>query len=184
MYEQFRARANGVGAEVYRFKTRDESLEFVLQLMQQEGVTRAPGFSAIWAACPFLAGIDLAQLTERIPGLSFDVNCEAAAQALVGITEMDWAVADTGSLVADQSAIEQRLASTLPVIHIALIRTDRIVADKTALFQRITPKTSRYIAFITGPSRTADIERVLTIGVHGPKRLVILFIDEMEGVDK
>jgi L-lactate dehydrogenase complex protein LldG len=95
---------------------------------------------------------------------------------------MDWALADTGSLVADQTAVEQRLASTLPTIHIAIIGTDRILADKSAVFTRINPAASRYIAFITGPSRTADIERVLTIGVHGPKRLIIVFVDEHQGV--
>ena len=42
------------------------------------------------------------------------------------------------------------------------------------------PKSAHYIAMITGPSRTADIERVLTIGVHGPERLVIVFIDQLE----
>ena len=119
---------------------------------------------------------------QKIPGLSFTVSRQAAADALIGISEMDWALTDTGSLVADQTAVEQRLASTLPAIHIALIGTDRILPDKAAVFTRITPATSRYIAFITGPSRTADIERVLTIGVHGPKRLIIVFVDEMEGV--
>jgi L-lactate dehydrogenase complex protein LldG len=103
---------------------------------------------------------------------------------LIGISEMAWALADTGSLVADQTPVEQRLASTLPVIHVALIGTDRVLADKAAVFTRIDPFASRYIAFITGPSRTADIERVLTIGVHGPKRLVIVCIDEMEGVSR
>ena len=55
---------------------------------------------------------------------------------------------------------------------------------KKALFERIKPRNSRYIAFITGPSRTADIERVLTIGVHGPERLIIIFVDELGGGKK
>src|SRR6185369_3926961 len=181
MYEQFKVRAEGVGAEVHRFGTRGEALDFICTFLQQEGAGAASQPSAVCADGPFLNGIDPEQLSKRIPGLGFDVSRQSAAEALIGISEADWALADTGSLVTDQTAVEQRLVSTLPSIHIAIIGTGRILPDKTAVFGRITPKTSRYIAFITGPSRTADIERVLTIGVHGPKRLVIVFIDELEG---
>ena len=180
MYEQFKLRAEGVGAEVHRFRTKGEALDFICRFLQQEGTSDAPQPHAVWAGGPFLTGIDTAQLGGKIPGLSFDVSRQTADDAKIGISEAGWALTDTGSLVADQTAVEQRLAATLPAIHIALLGTDRILPDKTAVFSRITPETSRYIAFITGPSRTADIERVLTIGVHGPKRLVIVFFDEME----
>lgn len=181
MYEQFKLRAEGVGAEVHRFRTRGEALGFICTFLQQEGTADAPQSCAVWAGGPFLTDIDTAQLSGKVPGLRFNVSRQTAADSMIGISEADWALTDTGSLVTDQTAVEQRLAATLPVIHIALIGTDRILPDKTAVFSRITPETSRYIAFITGPSRTADIERVLTIGVHGPKRLVIVFFDEMEG---
>jgi L-lactate dehydrogenase complex protein LldG len=181
MYEQFKVRAEGVGAELHRFRTRGEALGFIRNFLQED-IAGDPQSSAVWAPGPFLDDIDTVRLGREIPGLKFDVSRQTAADAKIGISEMGWALADTGSLVADQSAVEQRLASTLPAIHIALIGTDRVLPDKTAVFSRITPATSRYIAFITGPSRTADIERVLTIGVHGPKRLVIIFVDEMEGV--
>ena len=182
MYEQFKVRAEGVGAEVHRFRTRGETLDFICAFLQQEDTADAPQSYAVWADGPFLTGIDTDQLSGKIPGLSFHVSRQTAADSKIGISEADWALTDTGSLVADQTAVEQRLAATLPAIHIALIGTDRILSDKPAVFSRIDPRASRYIAFITGPSRTADIERVLTIGVHGPKRLVIVFIDEMEGV--
>jgi L-lactate dehydrogenase complex protein LldG len=182
MYDAFRARAEGVGAEVYRFKTRGEALDFVIGFIRQEGTRDTPQPEAVWADGPFLNSLDRERLSGMAPGLRFAVSRETAAEALIGISEAGFAVADTGSLVADQTDVAQRLVSTLPTIHIALIGTDRILPDKAAVFARISPATSRYIAFITGPSRTADIERVLTIGVHGPKRLVIVFVDEMEGV--
>ena len=173
MYEQFKLRAEGVGAEVYRLATMASAGEFVREFMQKEG------------GAGVCASAGLKYALERsgaaaINGLSFDVTREAAAEALIGITEMEWALADTGSLVADQTAVEERLASTLPSIHIALIGSEKILPGKAALFTLIDPRASRYIAFITGPSRTADIERVLTIGVHGPKRLVILFVDDVK----
>jgi len=180
MYEQFKTRAEGVGAEVHRYRTRDEALDFIRIFLQQVAVADT-ATSVVWAPGPVLTGIDTAKLSREIPGLSFDVSRQTAAAAGIGISEAGWALADTGSLVTDQTDIGERLASTLPAIHIALIGTERILPDKAAVFTRINPANSRYIAFITGPSRTADIERVLTIGVHGPKRLVIVFIDELEG---
>lgn len=182
MYEQFRCKAEAVGAEVHRCRTREEAGEFIRQFLCSEGVTDCPGRYAVWAAGPFLSGIDTTRLAAENPGLTFEVTRELAAAAHIGISEADWAMADTGSLVADQAVVEQRLVSTLPTIHVALIATERILADKVAVFERINPATSRYIAFITGPSRTADIERVLTIGVHGPKRLVIICVDEPGGI--
>ena len=180
MHEQFKSKATGVGAEVYRFRTKGDALAFILPLLEEQGVADAPGSYAVWADCPFLEGLDKAKLGE-IPGLKFEVSRLLASQAKFGISQMEWALADTGSLVQDQSAVEQRLVSSLTSIHIALVPSGQVLDGKTALFARINPQTSRYIAFITGPSRTADIERVLTIGVHGPDRLIIVFVDELGG---
>ena len=181
MFEQFKTRAEGVGAEVHRFKDKDGALVFIQALLEKEGVADIPGAYAVWADGPFLHGMDSTPLAQ-VAGLRFEVSREAAADARIGITQAQWALADTGTLVQDQTAAEQRLASSLTDIHIALVPTNSILPDKIALLARINPKTSRYIAFITGPSRTADIERVLTIGVHGPERLIIVCVDEMGGV--
>lgn len=174
MYDQFRQKAEGVGAEVHRLANLTAAVDFIREFLQREGGT------SVCASARLQSELSRPGAAP-VHGISFDANRKAAAEAHIGISEMDWALADTGTLVADQTASEQRVVSTLPAIHIALIGTDRILAGKTSLFQRIDPRSSRYIAFITGPSRTADIERVLTIGVHGPKRLVILFIDAPGG---
>jgi len=180
MLEQFTTRAVGVGAEVFRFATRGEALDFLHPFLEKEGVADAPGCYAVWAECPFLEGLERAELS-GLPGLKFEVTRALASQAKVGISQMEWALADTGSLVQDQTAVEQRLVSSLTEIHVALVPSANLLAGKVELFQRINPAKSRYIAFVTGPSRTADIERVLTIGVHGPQRLVIIFVDELGG---
>jgi L-lactate dehydrogenase complex protein LldG len=183
MFEQFKAKAEGVGSEVHHFKTKSEALDFIIPFLQKEGVADAPHAYALWADGSFLNGVDRTPLMDNVPGLKFEVTRQLAADSLIGISEVGYALADTGSLVTDQSAVDQRLVSTLPAIHIALIGTDRILDGKTAVFKIINPGNSKYIAFITGPSRTADIERVLTIGVHGPKRLVIVFVDEPGGAN-
>jgi L-lactate dehydrogenase complex protein LldG len=181
MYELFKSKASAVGAEVHRVGGKKEALGLIISLLKEQEVADLPGCRAVWAEGHFLEGMARETLRD-LPGLSFEVTREHAAQAKVGISEMSFAVADTGSLVQDQSAPADRLASSLTDIHIALVPSANIVPDKVSLFSRISPKTSHYIAFITGPSRTADIERVLTIGVHGPQRLVIIFVDEFQGV--
>lgn len=180
MYETFRARAEAVSAEVRRFPGEREAAEYVLALLRAEGVSAAPGCHALWADGPFLGGADRAALARDVPGLRFDVTRELAATARVGVSEADFAVADTGTLAQAADAVEGRLVSMLPPLHVALVPTARLVPDLGALFARLSPAQTRYLALITGPSRTADIERVLTIGVHGPKRLVIAFVDGPE----
>jgi L-lactate dehydrogenase complex protein LldG len=180
MYEQFKTRAEGVSAEVYRFATKDEVVLFLTGFLRKEGIADRPEASALWAECPFLDGMNRDELRE-IAGLKFEVTREAASKACFGISQMEWALADTGSLAQNSSAIEQRLVSSLSTIHIALVPTSGILPDMQALLSRVNPRECAYLAMITGPSRTADIERVLTIGVHGPERLVIVFIDELGG---
>ncbi len=179
-YEQFKTRAEGVSAEVHRFVTKEAALDFLFRFLQKEGVADAPQAYALWADSPFIEGIDRESL-ENIAGLKFEITRELATNARFGINQMEWALADTGTLVQDSSAIEQRLVSSLPSIHIAIVPTSGILPDMPTLLGMLHPKESAYIAMITGPSRTADIERVLTIGVHGPDRLVIVFVDELGG---
>ncbi len=183
MFDSFKTRAEAVSAEVHRFGTKAEALNFIEQFMHQEGVADKPQSYAVWADCPFLKGIDTNALAAKNPGLKFEVTRDLAKNAKIGISQMGWGLANTGTLVQDSTKVEDRLASALSWIHIALVATDKIVADLPSVMTKITPKQSGYIAFITGPSRTADIERVLTIGVHGPERLIIVCVDELGGMN-
>ena len=177
MFEQFKTRAEAVSAEVYRFATKELTCDFILGFLQREGLADKPDFHAVWAESPFLEGIDRHAL-HNSAGLKFEVTRDLAATARFGISQVEWALADTGTLVQNSTAIEQRLVSSLPTIHIAIAPTSGILPDMPTLLTRLHPGDSGYIAMITGPSRTADIERVLTIGVHGPDRLIIVFCDE------
>ncbi len=77
--------------------------------------------------------------------------------------------------------VDKRLVSTLPPLHIALVAPQACCPILPRCSRAIDPRTVGYLSFITGPSRTADIERVLTIGVHGPERLIIVCVDELGG---
>jgi L-lactate dehydrogenase complex protein LldG len=182
MFEQFKTRAEAVSAEVYRFATKALTLDFIVGFLQREGLADQPHCHALWAESPFLNGIDR-QALQEIAGLKFEVTRDLAAEARFGISQVEWALADTGTLAQNSTAIEQRLVSSLSSIHIAIVPTSGILPDMPTLMTRLNPRECGYIALITGPSRTADIERVLTIGVHGPDRLIIVFCDELGGAD-
>lgn len=178
MFETFRAKAQAVSAEVHRAASPAEAVEVVLGALRAAGVEDAPGRHALWADGPLLRGLDRETLAGRLPGLRFDVTRDAAAAARAGVSEFEFGVANTGSLAQAADRVEPRLVSMLPPVHVALVRADRIVPDLSALFERLGPDRTRYLALVTGPSRTADIERVLTIGVHGPEKLVIVVVDD------
>lgn len=185
-FDLFKTRAEAVSAEVHRFASTADALSFIRDFVSHETRERdvlVPHTSlsclcvfALWADCPLLNGLDKAQFSESV---RFDVTSENAAAAKIGISQMHWGIANTGTLVQDATAVEQRLVSTLPEIHLAVLPTSKIVPDLPTLLSRVSPKEANYLSFITGPSRTADIERVLTIGVHGPKRLIIVAVDEL-----
>lgn len=183
IFDTFKLRAEAVSAQVHRFPNKTAALDFIADYLHSEEVADSPNAYAVWADSPLLTSADKQRLAQQVPGLSFEVTRDKAAASKVGISQLDWAVANTGSLVQDASPVDRRLVSTLPIIHVALISTDRLVSDLPAVLAKIRPEQANYISFITGPSRTADIERVLTIGVHGPEKLIIVFVDGTAGVN-
>jgi L-lactate dehydrogenase complex protein LldG len=176
--EDFMQRATAAGAECHLLAGVAGLASRIETLLTGCGVADSQGRLAVWAAGPVEnLGHEAAALVS-FPGLRLGAMRESAANALVGITAAGWGVAQTGTLILDSSDAAQRLASTLPEIHIALLWANRIVPSLGEALARMDPRRAPFIAAITGPSRTADIERVLTIGVHGPKRLIILIVQE------
>jgi len=98
----------------------------------------------------------------------------------VGVTECDALVAQTGSVLVTERSAGGRALSVLPPHHLVLARLDQMVPDLPAAFALIKEKYQAnypsFISFITGPSRTGDIERILVLGAHGPKKLTIICV--------
>jgi L-lactate dehydrogenase complex protein LldG len=95
-----------------------------------------------------------------------------------GVTMTQGAIAETGTLVLESDFERHRLVSLVPPVHIAIVNADDICGTLAEALKRVRRPTkermSRVITFITGPSRTADIELTLTVGVHGPKELYVI----------
>jgi L-lactate dehydrogenase complex protein LldG len=103
-----------------------------------------------------------------------------AIGADLGISGVDYAVADTGSLVLVTAPGRARSISLLAPIHIAIVKPNQLLASLNELFpvlRRQSRELPSAITFITGPSRTADIEMTLVVGVHGPQQLHVVLLD-------
>ena len=127
-------------------------------------------------------------LVRRVIGLK-DFACEFLERPKavelfdcdIGITSAQWLLCETATLVLDAAVEQHRLASLVPPVHIAICESNRLRASVgevlEALSQRAPADLSRTITFVTGPSRTSDIELKLAIGVHGPGRLYVIIIE-------
>jgi len=104
-----------------------------------------------------------------------DADRRAIAQCDLGITGVDFALPETGTLVLRTSSAQSRLVSLLPRVHLAILRPSALRGDLHDVFAEV--KHDQRTVLITGPSRTTDIEKVLTIGVHGPKALYVWWVD-------
>jgi L-lactate dehydrogenase complex protein LldG len=102
------------------------------------------------------------------------------AEASIGVTCADYALADTGTLVLMSGEEQHRLISLMPPIHVCLLNPDLLVAGLTELLAHLhdefcsSEPPPLMMTCITGPSRTADIEQTITIGIHGPQALHVL----------
>ncbi len=105
----------------------------------------------------------------------YDVHALEACDA--GISECDALIVQTGSVLVTSRSAGGRALSVLPPHHVVLARREQLVPDLPAAFELLKQKYSvnypSMISFITGPSRTGDIERILVLGAHGPKKLTV-----------
>jgi L-lactate dehydrogenase complex protein LldG len=191
---RFSAELNAVSGNVYRLVSDklqfvDELATGIAEICQSSGVTKVA-----LSGSSLLADLDLARhLTLR--GLSVFVTPETGAsghEKLVaqladcgaGVTAVDYAIAETGTIVVSSDEPNALLVSLLPTIHIALLRPSQISGSIAEVISKLNlervgeGKSCRSASFITGPSRTSDVELTLSIGVHGPKELHVIMTSE------
>lgn len=114
----------------------------------------------------------------------FDRALEAHKDALfnevdAGLTRADCAIADTGMLVVLSSPAQPRTLSLVPPINICLVDTDRLYADLPSALRagNWAAGMPTNLIFISGPSKTADIQQTLAYGAHGPKELIVVLVN-------
>lgn len=100
----------------------------------------------------------------------------------VGITACDALIAQTGSILLTAHSAGGRALSVLPPHHVVVAQSNQLVPDLPAAFELLQTKYRdhypSFITFITGPSRTGDIERILVLGAHGPRVLTLILLPD------
>jgi len=113
-------------------------------------------------------------LTDRPYDKASLEKCDAA------LTTCECLVAQTGSVMVSSAATGGRALSVLPPHHVVVATRSQLLPDLAAAYafvrEKYGGKLPSMISFITGPSRTGDIERILVLGVHGPRKLTIILI--------
>lgn len=180
LFSEFEMRAKAVGAEVYYVKTPTEAREALLNIIKHSKVKKV-----VAVDCPLQQA---AGINDALRGIGVDIYSDTAGIAAhaetadLGISGVEFGIAESGSVCQDAYSVESRLVSTLPPIHVVFLNSASIVPGIEEAINIVSKVFERgYISFISGPSRTADIERVLTIGVHGPGRFIIIAVDGQVG---
>lgn len=172
--ELFRRNAEDLNAEFRECTTVDEAGQFVKKLALAGGWKKIGRHSGELTD-PVARELGLPEL--RTDG-GYAVNDLESCDA--GLTECEALVAQTGSVLVSASSAGGRALSVLPPHHVVLARRNQMVPDLTAALQRVQEKFQdrfpSFLSFISGPSRTGDIERILVLGAHGPKKLSILLL--------
>jgi L-lactate dehydrogenase complex protein LldG len=165
MREKFTIAAEAVGAVIKRFSTITETTLY-LQQLAAGGITCATTLPV--EVQTYLADLVLDDLS-------------TAADATLCISFADAGIAATGSILVQLTDPAERAATALATKHAVFLRSRAIVPTlrdlSASLKAQLAGTGPAYFSITTGPSRTADIERVLTIGVHGPKELHILLLE-------
>jgi L-lactate dehydrogenase complex protein LldG len=97
------------------------------------------------------------------------------------VSEAVYALADPGSVVLAASPEEPRAHSLLPEVHITLVTEDRVLPGLEDLFAALRGDLPSGVAIVSGPSRSADIEQILALGVHGPREEHVVIMPAREG---
>ena len=186
LVERFRHELEAVGGEVHRGPASEMpgALAGCLRSMECEQILLAWPERKHAQGKPALADT-LDQLTAArvLPGSAARTTCATIEQSAktVGITSAVAALADTGTIVIESGAHGALEASLLPGAHVAILDARDVYptfADWVEHGGRSLLAERSNVVLVTGPSRTADIEMTLTIGVHGPARLVVIVCEE------
>jgi L-lactate dehydrogenase complex protein LldG len=151
---------------VTRRITAKEIKPALAELVKAESVKKA----TLWET-PELRELGMAKMLQSlgVELVSPHAPKYQVAECDLGVTMVDAALPETGTLVLRASAERPRVVSLLPRVHLAILRPSALRAELGQALAEI--KDKGYAVMITGPSRTADIELTVTIGVHGPKAL-------------
>ena len=180
-WDDFEKNATLAAAEVFRVKDYAEAKAKTTELIKEFNCKKVIATGG--ADDPEIQKIYDELSTPEVPIYTekFEL-AENAPTADLGLSVAEFGVGETGGVCVDTYSYEARVTGMLPPVHAVYVNANYMTENLTTALKIIARVYKRgYVGFITGPSRTADIERVLTLGVHGPSRFFVIAIENMEG---
>ena len=177
------------GWRVFRAAGTEAALDYIRELASARGCTSVVRSDQdVFRTVPVdgtLQGLGVrVTVMARSSGVSSEEQRTRAAEADMGITGADYAIAETGSVALLARPGTSRLVSLVPPIHVALVLPGQIIEDlddllvlRRSAYYSDGMDMGRYLNLITGPSRTADIEQKLVVGAHGPKEAHLVLVE-------
>ncbi|HEU5434245.1 MAG TPA: LUD domain-containing protein [Thermomicrobiales bacterium] len=177
---EFAARAEAVGTQVGHVGDGAAAASWIAAIARDVGAERAMTAAELLAAAPALAtGLEASGIETPVPS-----GPDEARDTPLGISLGRLAIAETGSMLLAEPTLADRSIGLLCLAQIIVAPTDALVAsldDAAPVLRNLALHAHGGMAtLVTGPSRTADIERVLTVGVQGPGRVFVLFVDRLD----
>ncbi len=167
----FKKMSKEASAVLYMAETEKSVIEYIARIMKMNGHTRfaAPGMPD--KLCRNIERVGFEKIESPLRGRADDIDA--------GIVSASFGIAETGTVVVNSNSENTRLATMISVTNFILLNSENIVEKSFDIVTELNAwfMERNYTAFITGPSRTADIERVLTLGAHGPAQLHIILIN-------
>ncbi len=174
-----------VDAKLHIIPDDDNAITAIIDIIKQH-----EGTKAAYTAEPLLTEL---KLTDALSNAGYDLIAppdpnmkaddaetwkQSLAQVNVGISSALGIAEETGTMLLAPSQPDHRAVSLLPVNHVAILRADQVVPDISALMKRWQEvgDIGGNAVFVTGPSRTADIEKELVLGIHGPQTVDVILL--------
>jgi len=164
----FKKMAEEVSAVIYFSKTQDDITGYIAEVMRANGHSRFAAPEAPHKLCLDLINSGFENIKSPLRDRANNIDA--------GIVYASYGIAETGTLVVNSNDEDARLATMLSETNFVVLNSDNIVEKAYNISKELNTwfRETNYTAFISGPSRTADIERVLTLGAHGPLQLHII----------
>jgi L-lactate dehydrogenase complex protein LldG len=168
---------------VHRVKDRQEALEKFSQIAKEQGLKKVMTSTDDVIASLNLAAWgkenDVRVMTPQDFGNRDSFRDAVFEEADAGVTGVDFAVAESGTLGLVHNKDQSRLVSLAPILHIAIVPVERMVAVYEQVMEKVFGKKENLpsqFCFITGPSMTADIRGVPFKGMHGPRKVIVILV--------
>ena len=180
------------GWQVHRSPSAEDAVDYVVSLVRERGAGQiVRSDHELLRRIPLDQALRRQGARVRVVKAGRNVGRQQLraemARAQLGITGVDYAVAETGTCVLLPRQGVSRAVSLLPPVHVAIVEANQVYESLDDLFaiRRLAFQDGRgemgsYMSFISGPSRTADIEQTIVVGVHGPRESHLVLLDSPE----